>query len=173
MRTAKDIAFTAMMTAILVAAQLALGMVQGVEVVTVLFLSFCVTLGVRRGMLVANTFSLARCLLFGFFPTAVVLYVVYYNLFAVVFGSVGKAIRKLSDVKRLIILVAAAVVMTAVFTLLDDIITPLMLGYSVRIAKVYFLSSLPVMGIQSACAAVSVSLLFLPLTRAFERIDVK
>ena len=66
--TAKELAFIALMTALLIACQLALSAVQGVEVVTVLFLSFCYSFGVRRGLVVANCFSLLRCLLFGFSP---------------------------------------------------------------------------------------------------------
>ena len=160
-------AFIALMTALLIAAQLALSMVQGVEVVTVLFLSYCMAFGVRRGLVVANAFSLVRCLLFGFFPMAVVLYLVYYNLFALVFGIVGNVTHGVSDGKRLVIAVFSAAVMTALFTLLDDIITPLMLGYGARSARVYFYNSLLVMGVQTACAVVTVSLLFLPLSKAF------
>ena len=57
-RSAKEIALAAVMTALLLAAQFALAAVQGVEIVTVLFLSYCVAFGARRGMVVAVSFSL-------------------------------------------------------------------------------------------------------------------
>lgn len=166
--TAKDIAFIALMSALLIACQFALSAVQGVEVVTVLFLAWCYSFGIVRGMIVANCFSLLRCLLFGFFPTVVILYLVYYNLFAVVFGLLGKCLRNASELRRLIVLVICAAVMTVVFTLLDDVITPLFFGYSARAARVYFYNSLITMAVQTVCAVVSVSLLFVPLRKAFE-----
>ncbi len=158
------------MTALLIAVQFSLSMVQGVEVVTVLFLSYCAVFGVRSGLIVANAFSLLRCLLFGFFPAVIVLYLIYYNIFAVVFGMLGKSVYKLPPVKRVVMVTVAAVIMSAVFTLLDDIITPLMLGYGAQMAKIYFYNSLIVMGVQAACSAVTVSLLFLPLTKVFDMV---
>ena len=168
--TAKDIAFIGLMSALLIACQLALSAVQGVEVVTVLFLAWCYSFGVVRGMIVANCFSLLRCLLFGFFPTVVILYVVYYNLFAVVFGLLGKCLKNAPELRRLIILVVCAAVMTVIFTLLDDVITPLFFGYSDRAAKVYFYNSLITMAVQTVCAVVTVALLFVPLRKAFEQV---
>lgn len=169
-KTAKDIAFISIMTALLIAVQLALSMVQGVEAVTVLFLTYCCSFGIRRGMVVATCFSILRCLLFGFVPNVIILYLIYYNLFAVVFGLLGKLTRSLSEWKRLIVLVSCAAVMTVLFTLLDDVITPWFLGYGPRATKVYFYNSLLAMGIQSACAVVTVSLLFVPLSRAFDTV---
>ena len=67
---------------------------------------------------------------------------------------------------RLAAVTAAAVCMTALFTLLDDVITPLFYGYGARAALVYFYNSLPVMALQCACALVSVPLLFPPLVKA-------
>ena len=57
--------------------------------------------------------------------------------------------------------------MTILFTLLDDVITPLFYGYSSRAALVYFYNSLIVMATQSVCTVVTVSLLFVPLRKAF------
>ena len=119
------------------------------------------------GIAVANCFSLLRCLLFGFFPTAVVLYLVYYNLFAVVFGLLGRRLKKSAELPRLAVLAACAVVMTVLFTMLDNVITPLFFGYSRRAALVYFYNSLPVMCVQTACTAITVCLLFVPLRKAF------
>ena len=65
----REIASCAVMTAFLLAVQLALSAVSGVELVTAIFLVFC--------------------LMFGFFPNVVVLYLVYYNLFALIFGFAG------------------------------------------------------------------------------------
>ncbi len=85
----REIASCAVMTAFLLAVQLALSAVSGVELVTAIFLVFCYTYGARAGVLTATAFSLLRCLMFGFFPNVVVLYLVYYNLFALIFGFAG------------------------------------------------------------------------------------
>ena len=66
MKTAKDIALTGVYTALLIGAQVALSALSGIEVVTVLLLSFCYCFGIARGLAVANSFSLLRCLVFGF-----------------------------------------------------------------------------------------------------------
>ena len=155
------------MSALLIACQLALSMVAGVEVVTALFLGYCYVFGVRRGVLVAIAFSLLRCLVFGFVPNVLILYLVYYTLFAAVFGLLPRFTEKLSQGKRIVLVVLCAAFMTVLFTLLDDVITPLYYGYSKRAAMVYFYNSLVVVGVQVACTVVSVLLLFPPLRRAF------
>ena len=88
--SAKKIAACGLATALLLAVQFALSNVQGVELVTVLLLSFCYAFGAFYGVLTATAFSLLRCLIFGFNPVVVVLYLIYYNLFAIIFGFVGK-----------------------------------------------------------------------------------
>ena len=155
------------MTALLLASQFVLAAVQGVEIVTVLLLSFCVAFGARRGMAVATAFSLMRCLLYGFFPNVVVLYLVYYNLFAVVFGLLGGLMERLPVPARIVLLAFSAAVLTCCFTLFDDVLTPWMLGYTEKSAKAYFYASLPVLAVQSVCAAVTVAFLWLPLSKAF------
>ena len=91
MNTAKKIILPALYTALLIGAQLVLSAIAGVEIVTVLFLAFCYRYGIKQGALVATAFSLLRCILFGFFPSVVVIYLIYYNLFAVVVGALGNA----------------------------------------------------------------------------------
>lgn len=82
-------AVCAVMTALLIAVQYALGFLPGVELVTALLLAFCYVFGVRHGMTVATAFSLVRCLLFGFYPNVLLLYLVYFNAFALLFGLLG------------------------------------------------------------------------------------
>ena len=165
-RSARDVAFMSLTTALLLAAQLALSGVAGVEIVTPLFLSYCWVFGVMRGCMVALAFTLLRGALFGFFPNVFVLYLLYYPIFAFVCGTLGKLTARSRLRMRILAAAVCAVVLTACFTLLDDAITPLMLGYSSRAAFVYFLASLPVLGVQCACAAVTVPLMFPPLYRA-------
>lgn len=155
------------MTALLLASQFVLAAVQGVEVVTVLLLSFCVAYGARRGMAVATAFSLMRCLLYGFFPNVVLLYLIYYNLFAVAFGLIGRLTERLPVSARIVVLACSAALATCCFTLFDDLLTPWMLGYTEKSAAAYFYASLPVMAVQAACAVVSVAFLWLPLSKAF------
>lgn len=94
--TAKDIALVAVMVALLIGGQLALSAVAGVEIVTVLLLCFSYTFGVKRGVFAATAFSLLRCLIWGFYPAVVVLYLVYYNAFALLFGLMGERNQRLS-----------------------------------------------------------------------------
>ena len=220
-----QLAFCAVMTALLIAVQYALGFVSGIELVTVLFLSFCYVFGVKCGLLTGAAFSLLRCLLFGFMPNVVLLYLVYYSLFAMLFGFLGKrriaswvcpvllavlaaacayfalsglpisilyrakvsvmlwilfgialailafytvlaAVKKGEQGRELASVTALAAVCTVVFTLLDDIITPLFLGYSAEAAAAYFYAGFIAMLPQTICAAVSVFVLFLPLKKA-------
>lgn len=164
------VAVVAVFSALLLGAQYALWFVKGVEVVTVLLLVFSYRFGVRCGVLSAVAFSLLRCLLFGFFPNVVLLYLIYYPLFAVCFGGVGNALRRRADLKTQLLVTALAVLFTALFTLLDDAVTPLFYGYTKEAALAYFLASLPTMAMQCACALLTVFLLFRPLMAALRRV---
>ena len=74
------------MTGLLIAVQYALFFVNGVELVTVMLLAWSYRTGPVRASAVAISFSLIRCLFFGFFPAVVVLYLIYYTAFAIFFG---------------------------------------------------------------------------------------
>lgn len=167
MRAAKEVALIGVFTALLIGGQFALGGISGVEIVTVLFLSFAYCFGVARSLIVANAFSLLRCCIFGFFPTAVILYLVYYNLFAVVFGLIGAKFKRQFNLKFHAALVLAACLMTALFTGLDDIITPLYYGYSPSAAKAYAVASLTAAIPQIICTLLTVALLFPVLFKVF------
>ncbi len=217
-----------METALLIAVQYALGFVPGVELVTVLLLGFCYVYGAGCGMLTAVAFSLLRCLVWGFVPNVVVLYLVYYTLFALAFGTLGRVrarawiapvllaltaggcaaaaivgvpvgalyARRLTALlwtlfailaaillfsvvllalgrgergKELASVTAFAVLFTVGFSLLDDVLTPLMLGYTAEAAEAYFYGSFLAMIPQTVCTAVSVFVLFLPLCEVFAR----
>lgn len=169
-RGAGYVAVVAVFTALLLAAQYALWFVKGVELVTVLLLVFSYRFGVRCGGLSAVAFSLLRCLLFGFFPNVVLLYLLYYPLFAACFGLLGNALHRRTGVRVQMLLTVLAVLLTALFTLLDDAVTPLLYGYTKEAALAYFLASLPTMAVQTVCAAVTVLLLFRPLLFVLKRV---
>ena len=164
----KDCAYIAVFVALTIAAQFCLSFVPGVEVVTVLFVSFSFAFGCRRGMIAATTFSLLRQLMFGFFPTVLVLYLIYYNLLALLFGFLGRW-SKLTPFK-LFLLTATACVCTVCFTMLDNIITPLWYGYSGRVFKLYFYASFSIMIPQVICTAISVGVLMFPLVKIFQKL---
>lgn len=88
--TAKDVAYVSIMTALLIGGQAVLGFVSGVEVVTVLLACFSYSFGAKRGMLAATAFSLLRNFIWGFYPSVIVLYLVYYNAFAFITASLAK-----------------------------------------------------------------------------------
>ena len=158
-----------MTVALLIASQFVLSAVPGVEVVTVLLAAFSAAWGVSRGVTVAACFSLMRCLLFGFVPQVVILYLVYYPLFAAALGLVGKLRGK----KRAAVAVAVGTLLTPTFTLIDDVVTPLVLGLRGVRWKLYAYYSLPVMGVQTLCAFLTLLTLFLPLETVFRGAAVR
>ena len=171
MNKTKFVVRVAMCVALLIAGQLALSSVTGIEIVTVMLLSFCYCYGVRHGIAIATTFSLLRCFVFGFQINVIVLYLVYYNLFAIFFGWLGGHFTGKNALLRTVVIVAAAVVFTALFTLLDDVITPLIFGFNENATRVYFYQSLAAVIPQTVCAAVTVTLLFHPLTRVIKKVN--
>ena len=171
MNKTKFIVRVAMSVALLIAAQMALTALTGIEIVTVIFLCLSFYYGIRTGLAIATTFSLLRCFFFGFQVNVILLYLVYYNLFGLFFGWLGKRLFGKITLPRVCIVAASAVVFTILFTLLDDIITPLVYGFHPNAAKVYFLQSLTAVVPQSICAAVSVGVLFAPLQRVLRRIN--
>ena len=166
MRITRFIAITALYTALLISLQLALSGVVGVELVTAFFLAFCFTAGVKAGVTVAVCFSLLRCFLFGFSPSVIVLYLVYYSCFALFFGFLGNVFKRRFTFWSFFSAVVFVTVFTALFTLLDDVITPLFYGFDLKAMQGYFIASLPVIPVQCVCAALSSLALFFPLTKA-------
>lgn len=226
--SARRLALCAVMTALLIAVQFAFGFVSGIEFVTALFAAFCFVFGTRCGLMTGTAFSLLRCIIFGFYPNVIILYLVYYSLFAALFGTAKKRrppkalwpamlmiLGILSaalcfvkipvsavyapKIKVMLAILAAifillctvycvyllkrpgaeglesvrmaalASLMTVLFTLLDDVITPLFYGYTKAAAVGYFYGGFIAMIPQTICAAVSVWALFLPLKKVFER----
>lgn len=171
MRKTKFIVRVAMSVALLIAGQMALSMISGVEIVTVILLCLSFYYGIGTGVAIATTFSLLRCFFFGFQVNVIVLYLIYYNLFALFFGWLGTRIGGKITLPRVILVVASAVVFTILFTMLDNVITPLIYGFHGNAAKVYFVQSLTAMIPQAICAAVTVSVLFAPLIRVIRKIN--
>lgn len=167
-RSGKECAYLAVFVALVIAAQLIFAAVPGVEVVTVLFVCYSFVFGVRRGTIAATAFTLLRQLIFGFSPTVLILYIVYFNGLAALFGWLGHVVKK--PLVSLWWLVLVACVCTACFSLLDGVITPVWYGFSERATKAYFAASFPFMIPQIVCTAISVGVLFLPLQKAFAMI---
>lgn len=165
LRTSKEIAYVAVFVALVIAAQLVFAMIPGLEVVTVLFVSYAFAFGVCRGMLAATAFSLLRQLVFGFVPSVLALYLLYFNFLTLLFGLLGRIVKRPS--LNLWWLVVIACVCTALFSMLDNLITPFWLGYGWEETKKYFVLSLPVMFPQIGCTGVTVGFLLLPLVKAF------
>ena len=154
-----------MCTAMLIGGQIALSGISGIEIVTVLLLCFCFSFGIKTGIAIATAFSLLRCFIFGFYINVVVLYLVYYNCFAIYFGWLGKRFCNKSSLSKTIIVVASAMVFTVLFTVLDNVLTPMIFGFNKNSAVVYFWASLYAVVPQTICNAVMVSIFFNPLTK--------
>ena len=160
MNSAKKIILPGVFTALLIGGQLALSGISGIEVVTVLLLTFVYKYGIVQGLLAANSFSLLRCFIFGFMPNVLILYLVYYNIFVLVFGFLGKVFRHEYSIKKHIFVVIIAIIMTILFTIIDNILTPLMYGFTLNAAKAYCVASLYTVIPQIFCTFVTVLILF-------------
>lgn len=170
MTRTKDIVRIALCAAMLIGGQLALSGVSGVEIITVLLLCFCYTYGARHGVATAITFSLLRCFIFGFYINVVVLYVIYYTLFALFFGWLGSRLGDKLSFPKVLLVIASAMMFTVFFTLLDDVITPLMFGFSKNAANAYFFASLYAVIPQTVCTAITVWVFFVPLTKVISKL---
>ncbi|MBQ9118332.1 MAG: hypothetical protein IJY11_03920 [Clostridia bacterium] len=166
MRSAKEIAYVAVFCALLIGGQFLLAAVPGVEIVTLLFVCYAYAFGVVRGCLCATAFSLLRQFVFGFFPTVLILYLVYYNLLCLCFGLLGRVWQG-KEKSRLIFLVLIACAGTLLFNFIDIGINAIWIGYSAAALKVYFTASWSFTLPQIACTAVTVGLCFLPVHAAF------
>lgn len=237
----KEIAYIAVTCALLIGGQYVFSFIAGVEIVTIMLISFSYTFGIRRGVILSIAFSLLRCFVFGFYITVIILYLVYYPLLSAVFGALGKVDEKafkgiglciavnclliaiaaacalvyfldlikisrlykttvnvmlwivfalcagmfasfdglliakkifgkeVSSALKLITFASVAAVCTIIFTLLDDVITPLCLGFDRTAWSAYFYASFIAMLTQTVCAIVTVFVAFIPLTSAMKR----
>lgn len=236
----KYIAYIAVTAALLIGVQLALYALPGVECVTALLLCASYSFGAAFGFMTGLTFSLLRCLLFGFYPSAVILYCIYFPLFGLLFGFAGRlkgeklgtpfkicaniilailaclclgsaalglikvsriyratvyamlwalgaifsillisfdvlwiiSARKKSTerILKLFFITTLAALCTICFTMLDNVITPLIIGMTRTGALAYFYASFTAMLPQTICTVCTVGLLFYPLTAVFRRI---
>ncbi len=172
MKTAKEISLMGVFIALLIGGQFALSAISGVEIVTALCVSFFFFFGVKRGVILATAFSLLRCFVFGFFVNVVILYLIYYNALAVVFGIMGKMLNKKANLKSIVVVTITAIAFTAWFTLLDNFISYIYLGLSKKAFEIYFKASLITMTSQIICVAVTVPLLFYPLIKIYKTVKI-
>lgn len=165
-RSAKELAVLAVFVALLLGGQALFSAVPGVEIVTALVVCFSFAFGASRGMLAVTAFSLLRNFLFGLFPTALILYLIYYNILALTFGLLGRCKWK-KTWQTLLVVLPTACFCTTFFTALDNVITPLFFRFNETAWKGYALSSVSVMIPQIICVLITVGALFLPLVKVF------
>jgi len=168
MKVTSKIALIGVYIALLIGGQLALSGIVGVEIITALLVVFCFRFGIKDGLVIATAFSLIRCFIFGVFPSVVMLYLIYFNLLALVMGSVGLIFKNKLSILSVTIIVVVTAVLTACFTLLDDIITPLYYGFSQKATKAYFVASIPVIVAQVPISSISTAIFIYPLYKCFE-----
>ncbi len=168
MRRTAELTLIGTFIAMLIGAQLVLSFISGVEIVTVLFLAFAFRFGVRRGVIVATLFSLLRCFVFGFFAQVLILYLVYYNLFAIAAGLIGARYRHEVSGYALVTVTLFAVAATLCFTALDNLITPVFFGFSAAAAKAYAIASLATVIPHVICSVITVIVLFMPVIKIFK-----
>lgn len=169
-RKTHDLVTVAVCAAMLIGAQLVLSGVAGVEIVTPLLLCFAYSLGSARGCTIATLFSLLRCFVFGFQINVLILYLVYFNAFALFFGWLGRLKIGKNRTVMTIIVVICAVVFTVGFAFLDVLITSVMFGFSDAGLAAYLTASLATMGVQILSVLITVSVLFIPLVEIINRI---
>ena len=125
MSKTKEIALIGVYVALLIGGQVALSAISGIEVVTVLLASFAFYFGIKRSLIVAVAFSILRCFLFGFMPSVIILYLIYYPLFVTIFGLIGNRFKHKATPKHHVLVIMVAVLCVVLFTALDNLITPL------------------------------------------------
>ena len=174
-KSARDIAVLGTMVAVMIAGQLVLGAIAGIEIITVLLATYCFINGPLKGVIVATVFSLVRCLVFGFFPQVIILYLIYYNLFALILGLLGRVCENKKTVIKILLVTVIACALTLCFTLLDNFLSIYVFKMfaSDRAIKIYLAQSMPVALTQVISNAVIIPLLFIPLVKVFELTKTK
>ena len=172
MRATKDLTIIGLYTALLIGGQVALFGISGIEIVTLLFTAFAFYFGVVRGCILATVFSTLRCLVFGFFPNVLILYLVYYNLFALAIGFLGRLMNRKLNIKKHLTVVLSVAFLTVLFTVIDNIITPNFFGYTIEATKAYWVASLSAVIPQTICAVITVGALLIPLVKIFEKLKL-
>ena len=157
----REIACIGVTITLLIVAQLALSPISGVEIVSVLLASFSYIFGWKKGVVTALVFSLLRQFVFGFFPNVLLLYALYFSLWTMLFGYLGRKRKKLP------VIIFLGTLATVAFTLLDNLITPLWYGYAKRAWEVYAYASVATMIPHLLCVGLTLLFLFIPLTKAF------
>ena len=157
----REIACIGVTITLLIVAQLALSFISGVELVSVLLASFSYIFGWKKGVVTALIFSLLRQFVFGFFPNVLFLYTVYFSLWTILFGKLGRKTKKLP------VITLSGTLATMGFTLLDNLITPLWYVYAKRAWEVYAYASIATMIPHVLCVGATLLFLFIPLTKAF------
>ena len=170
MKKTKDLVVAPLCAAMLIGAQLILSGVAGIEIVSAMLLCFAYSLGSFRGATVATLFSVVRCFVFGFHINVLILYLIYFNLFAVFFGWLGARTSRKATPKMTIIVVIFAALFTVCFTFIDVGITSIMYGFSQSAIAVYLTASLSTMALHVASVVVSTLVFFLPIVRVLEKI---
>lgn len=168
-KRAKDVAYVGITVALLIGGQLALSAISGIEIITAVLALYCLVFGVIRGVIVATVFSLVRCFIFGFFPQVLLLYIVYYNLFAVIVGLLGRALNGKREWLRVIAVTFVASLLTVCFTALDNLLNLWLFNLTDVAMKIYVAQSIPVAITQMICAIITIPLFYYPLTKIFEK----
>ena len=91
-------------------------------------------------------------------------------MFALFFGWLGKVKISRSRVILTTLVVVFAIVFTLGFTLLDVAITSVLYGFTGAGLVTYLTASLATMGVQLLSVAISVAVLFIPLTSLIKRL---
>ena len=166
----KDLVIAPLCAAMLIGSQLILSGVAGVEMVSAMLLCFAFSLGALRGATIATLFSLVRCFVFGFHINVLILYLIYFNLFALFFGWLGKRTSRTTSPKMTILVSIFAVGFTIGFTFLDVGITAVMYGFGASALGVYLTASLYTLALHAASVLVTSLAFFVPLVRVLEKI---
>lgn len=78
--TLREMIILSLMDAVLIVAQMIFGMIAGIEIVTVLYLCFSLVFGWKMSWLLGIIFSITRCLIYGFYPNVLLLYLIFYSI---------------------------------------------------------------------------------------------
>ena len=147
-----------------------IGFIIAVNALFILLSSACAACAVFNLIKVSRLYRTAvNALLWVIFALCLIL-VVLYDGFLIALKTFKKG--SLLSVK-LFAICAVGAVCAAIFTLADDVISPLVLGFSRETALAYFYSSFLAMLPQTVCAVITLGTLFLPVSACLKRIRKK
>jgi len=156
---AKDIALIGLLSASITAGKLVLSFVPNVEIVTLLFIAYTVTFGLKRSLLVSFIFSTTEILIYGFSTWLLVYYIIWPSLI-IITSLMSKRVK--SEYGYAILGSLFGFSFGFIFAIVES------LFYGISYGVVYWVSGIPFDLIHGVSNAIVILLLFKPLVKVIK-----